>query len=292
MSICPWKLSAQIRCEKFFYMNLSLRGKYPQGFKKVYKMKIMITQNTFIIAAIFYFLSFILLTAGKENNRFVQAFFLAGLFANFLSIGARYYFSWPLLPLYSNSYFLPFFIGIVFLISGRTSGPGNQKNEIFIVYFIIALLAVAAVFFPKDYFHPFIKSNSLFSQLFFLLGIIGKAFFIIAALYSFFFLKHKSNKHFTRMRSYIIWGYAFWTLSLFSGEIWAYIGWGSPVVWDDASFTTVMALWFYYGCFLHLHLLKSWNRQRIAGFALAGFPVILFINFYTEMGRFCLPKIL
>ena len=92
--------------------------------------------------------------------------------------------------------------------------------------------------------------------------------------------------------SNIIWGYAFWTLSLFSGEIWSYLGWGTPVVWDDASFTTVMAIWFYYACFLHLHLLKSWDRKKIALFAFAGLPVIIFINFYTEMGRFCFPEIL
>jgi hypothetical protein len=156
---------------------------------------------------------------------------------------------------------------------------------------VISSLSALALFFPKDYYYPFIKSYTIFSHLFFLFGVVGKAFFIMASVYALTFLSDKENSTFDLVKSNIIRGYTFWTMSLFSGEIWSYLGWGTPVVWDDASFTTVMAIWFYYAAFLHLHLLRFFNRKRRAIFALTGLPILIFIIFYTEMGKFCFPVI-
>lgn len=153
-----------------------------------------------------------------------------------------------------------------------------------------------AVFFPNDFYLPFLKSRTIFSHLFFLSGVMAKACFIIAGIRAVDFirlhgtkrdgqtqkLKKPENrislKNRGRISRWIVWGFAFWTISMFSGEIWSYLGWGSPVVWDDAAILTAMGTWFYYACFLHLHLQNTWNYKRRAYAAVFGAVLTLIFN--------------
>jgi ABC-type transport system involved in cytochrome c biogenesis permease subunit len=86
-----------------------------------------------------------------------------------------------------------------------------------------------------------------------------------------------------------VWGFAFWTLSMFSGELWSYLGWGTPVVWDDPAITTVMATWFYYAYLLHLHLTGSWDIRSRTIYAAVGAVVVLSLNCLPEWGPFRWP---
>jgi ABC-type transport system involved in cytochrome c biogenesis permease subunit len=86
-----------------------------------------------------------------------------------------------------------------------------------------------------------------------------------------------------------VWGFAFWTLSMFTGELWSYLGWGTPVVWDDPAITTTMATWFFYICLLHLHLTGSWTARSRGVYTAAGALVVLVLNCVPELGPFRFP---
>ncbi|MBN2751219.1 MAG: cytochrome c biogenesis protein CcsA, partial [Rhodospirillaceae bacterium] len=83
--------------------------------------------------------------------------------------------------------------------------------------------------------------------------------------------------------------FAFGTLSLFSGELWSYAGWGVPVVWEDASIITAMAVWFFYIGLIHLHLTKVWTVKSRAVMAVVGACLILVLNCGPDLGPFRPP---
>lgn len=155
------------------------------------------------------------------------------------------------------------------------------------------ILGLTAALFPNDFYLPFPLSGSIFAHGFFLFGAVGKACLLVAASYAWAILRRYdsidpgSGKK--EVTPWIVAGFAFWTLSMFSGETWSYLGWGSPVVWDDPAITTTLATWFYYGAFLHLHLLKWWNQRRRLLFAAGGAGVIFIMNCWPEMGPWEAP---
>ena len=76
---------------------------------------------------------------------------------------------------------------------------------------------------------------------------------------------------------------------MFTGEMWSYLGWGTPVVWEDPAITTTMATWFFYICLLHLHLTGSWTTRSRGIYAAAGALVIFVLNCVPELGPFRWP---
>jgi hypothetical protein len=247
------------------------------------------SQYTFHLAALFYLLSWI--TSFFPHQRGCFLFLAVGLAANLCSAMARYLDSWPLLPLYQGPFFLPLCIGS---LSFKTLL--RERAACTLAVTLICFLALIAIFFPKDFYLPFIQSKTIFSHLFFLFGVMARACFFVASIQACFYLLQTHLKKegcfpdgssFTR---WIIWGFAFLTLSMFSGELWSYLGWGSPVVWEDATIVTTMATWFFYCCFLHLHLLKTWNLERRSLFAAFGALLVFILNCYPEMGKFQVPN--
>jgi ABC-type transport system involved in cytochrome c biogenesis permease subunit len=94
----------------------------------------------------------------------------------------------------------------------------------------------------------------------------------------------------SRFTNLHVWGFVLYTLSLFTAEAWSYLGWSSPVIWEEPTMTSTMATWFYYGCFLHLYLLRGWSPRRRAWFALAGLPLLFYFNYLPETGQLRLPE--
>jgi ABC-type transport system involved in cytochrome c biogenesis permease subunit len=160
----------------------------------------------------------------------------------------------------------------------------------------MVIFAVVTVLFPKDYYLPFVKSQTLWAHFFFLFGMLGKGCFLVGAAYAMAGLgrgRHRSGalshaQHRPTMH-WTVWGFVFWTLSMFTGEMWSYLGWGTPVVWEDPTITTTMATWFFYICLLHLHLTGSWTARSRGVFAAAGAGVIFVLNCIPELGPFRWP---
>ncbi|RLA88331.1 MAG: hypothetical protein DRG58_08240 [Deltaproteobacteria bacterium] len=250
-----------------------------------------VSQTTFYLAAFFYTLSWI--TALGRCPRVSLVLLAVGLGTNFWSIVCRYVSSWPLLSMFQGPFFLPFFLGVLsFKIILRT------PPESLLLISLIFILAGVAILFPKDCYLPFLQSKTVFAHLFFLSGVIARACFFIAAVQAFVYLCPDSLVKIPAVPrddlSFIRWiigGFAFLTLAMFCGEMWSYLGWGSPVLWDDAMITTTMATWFYYVGFLHLHLFKNWSLEKRSCCAAVGALLVFIFNCYPEMGKYQVPNL-
>jgi ABC-type transport system involved in cytochrome c biogenesis permease subunit len=213
-------------------------------------------------------------------------FLLAALTANAAAVVLRYQLAWPMLPMYLGPAALPLLLGMMTFIVGRVDKSDRVRRLILILTLITTL---TAILFPKDFYLPFLKSQGVSAHLFSLFGVTGRACFLVSAAWAVHHLFSGSPAADLRPMRWSVWGFAFWTLSMFSGELWSYLGWGTPVVWDDPAITTVMATWFYYACLLHLHLTGSWDIRSRTIYAAVGAVVVLSLNCLPEWGPFRWP---
>lgn len=234
------------------------------------------------IAVGFYGLSCLAVFVSPQRGWYTLVL-LPALAANATAVVFRYYMAWPMLPMYLTPAALPLLLGIMTLFAGSKDESGGFRRAIVSLVLATALMAVL---FPKDYYMPFIHSQSASAHLFFLFGLAGRACFLVSAAWAFnHLISHPVGAGHDFFR-WTVWGFAFWTLSMFSGELWSYLGWGTPVVWDDPAITTVMATWFYYVCLLHLHLTGAWSLRGRSIYAALGTVVVLGLNCMPEWGPF------
>jgi hypothetical protein len=251
-------------------------------------------QFFFKIAAGLYVLSFAVGFASARRPGMVWLFLLPALLANAAAVGLRYRMAWPMLPMYLGPVALPFFLGFLLLFHSRQQGDGVIVRQIILA--LTAIIALAAACFPKDFYLPFLKSCTLLAHLFLVFGIVGKGCFLVGTAWAMAGLNpgHRtsgteSQPALNRSLRWTVWGFSFWTLSMFAGEFWSYLGWGTPVVWEDPAITTAMATWFFYICLLHLHLTGSWTARGRGAYGAAGALVILGLNCVPELGPFRWP---
>ncbi len=208
-------------------------------------------------------------------------FVIPAILVHLYLVYLRYLLSWPLLPMYMSSLTVPLLLGIFWMLPTSDRVPERQQNTYHRLLLLFCLVwAGLSLCFPKDFYLPFIKSNTLLAHFFLLTNIIGKACLLCCAAWGMVSLTKGSQDQkricITQSFHWSVWGFVFWTISMFSGELWSYLGWGTPVVWEDAVLTTSMAAWFYYGCFLHLHLTRTWKIGHRAWFASFGLVILLF----------------
>ncbi len=252
------------------------------------------------IAVGFYTLG--LVCAFFPNRRLapILLFLIPALLLNTVAVFLRFRTAWPMLPLYAGPVALPLFTGMAALGRQASASHMAAKRGILALTVIVAL---AGVLFPKNYYIPFIQSQTTWAHLFFWFGVVGRACFLIAAAWAVAGLlaKNRESEHLRegedhrrtpsssivhRSTNWVIWGFAFWTLSMFTGELWSYMGWGTPVVWEEPAITTTMATWFFYICLLHLHLTGSWSARARVKFTAAGALVVLGLTCIPELGPF------
>lgn len=249
-------------------------------------------QWSFTGAVICYTAAFVL--SWSPFQRAACAIFLGGILANGVSVVFRYSSAWPMMPLFQAPAFLPLTIGVLCLHPMLRRKPGNALR-----LSPILLLAFLALFFPKDYYLPFIHSATPFAHLYLLFGVLGKACLFRASTEAVQLLW----LHFRpaaiapedpggagSVVHWSAWGFGLSSLSVFSGEIWSYLGWGSPIVWDDPTVMSTMSVWCLYACFLHLHLSRSWDLPKRLTVAVAGAVVLFVFTAAAEMGVFQWPN--
>ncbi len=243
------------------------------------------------------------LSAGRTISlRYISiAVFGLGTLANVLICFSRYYHSWPLMPMYQTPVFVTAFIGLLVL--------GKIRKDTFrvrLLMFTVVVISLAVTLFPKDFYLPFLKSRTVFSHIFMLSGALGQAFFMAGGVEAACFIHNSGRVPFLNTKamseisrrtkvpswdpSCIVWGFIFWTISMFSGEMWSYLGWGNPVVWDDATIVMSMATWFYYVALLHLYLLKPCDARKRAYAAVVGSLLVFVFNVLPNLGSFKIPN--
>jgi hypothetical protein len=258
-------------------------------------------QLFFKIATCFYGLS-LGIAFLPDRRRSVICFFLCpALIANAAAVLLRYQQAWPMLPMYLGPVALPLCLGVFIFLIRQRDREGTLTGRIILTQILV--ISLAALLFPKDYYLPFVKSQTIWAHLFFLFGVAGKGCFLVSAAWAMASLSGKKQltsptpntehrlpvTHHQRTLRWTVWGFAFWTLSMFTGEMWSYMGWGTPVVWEDSAITTTMATWFFYICLLHLHLTGTWTIRSRGVYAAAGALVIFVLNCMPELGPFRWP---
>nr|WP_321467456.1 cytochrome c biogenesis protein CcsA [uncultured Desulfobulbus sp.] len=218
---------------------------------------------------------------------------LPALVCNLISIVLRYYRAWPMLPMHLGAIALPFCLGLLLFFWG--SGVDSTRHRLQRIGLVLALsLVVAAILFPKDFYLPFLKSRTLFSHAFLWFSLFAKASCLLSgawALCAWPFPPASSQdlRPTAILQQAMGWaalGFGLWSLSMFCGELWCYLGWGSPVVWEDPALTLTMAGWFFYACVLHLHLSKAWNQKVRAAFIGIGGIAVLVLTCLPDFGPF------
>lgn len=254
----------------------------------------MNAQILFKLATCLYAISLLTVLPRYGRDFLVWFFLCPALFANAAVVVFRYHQAWPMVPMYLGAVALPLCLGCLFtLIRPKDKESATARRIILVQTLVIAL---AAFLFPKDYYLPFVKSQTLWAHLFFLFGVAGKACFLVSAAWAMAGLRANNQKTITtpntalrRTMQWTVWGFAIWTLAMFTGEMWSYLGWGTPVVWEDPAITTTMATWFFYICLLHLHLTGTWSVRGRERYAAAGAGVIFVLNCIPELGPFRWP---
>ncbi len=258
----------------------------------------MTAHTFFTLATGFYFLSLAAAFLPKGTRSAMWGFLAAALFANATAAAMRYWTAWPMLPMYLGPQALPLCLAMLLVLNRRNARELWLRR---LIPGFALLLCILALLFPKDFYLPFLKSNAAFAHAFFVFGMIGKGCFLVSAAWALTALFASAGAENTgnartgevsAQRPWLrwaVWGFAFWTLSMFAGELWTYFGWGTPVVWDDPAITTTMATWFFYICLLHLHLTGSWSARGRTAFAAGGAVVVLALNFIPELGPFRWP---
>ena len=259
-------------------------------------MAMISTHSVLQIAAGFYGLAFLGSLLAARHHHVIPVFLFPAILANCLVVFLRYHQAWPMLPMHLSPVALPLCLALFYPLATR----GNNDltlHQIGVRRYLLGLnvlLVLLALFFPKDFYLPFLKSKSLFAHAFLLFGILGKGCFTVCTIWAAVALRQNRRSEDHRERTAVMhhsllfatWGFALWTLSMFSGEIWCYIGWGTPVVWEDAAITTTMATWFFYACYLHLHFTRSWSQTSRAALAACGGFAVLTLTCLPDFGPF------
>jgi hypothetical protein len=243
-------------------------------------------QLIFKIAAAFYGLSLLSAFLFGRRREMVWLFLFPAMLANALTVVLRYRLAWPMLPMHLGPVALPFVLGFLMVFNRQENDDGVMVRRTLLALTVV--IALSAVCFPKDFYLPFLKSQTALAHLFFWLGVAGKGCFLFAAAWALAGLRRPLYPFLLSLR-WTVWGFALWTFSMFSGELWSYLGWGTPVVWDDPAITTTMATWFFYVCLLHLHLTGTWTARGRGAYAAAGALVILGLNGIPDLGPFRWP---
>ncbi|MGD8561523.1 MAG: hypothetical protein PVG03_03270 [Desulfarculaceae bacterium] len=247
--------------------------------------------NFFYLAAVLYLLGTVTLVWPRKKLFYIVIG--SGFLANLISLGVRLYYSWPMQAPFQEPFWLP--AGLAAFALGFTMAGRERLGRWLIP--LAAGLAIYTALFPKDFYLPFPRSHTLCSHLFLFLSAAGRACLWAGGVEALLYLLGRGDAQGrpgkrTIFGELIIWGFVVFTLSLFTAETWSYLGWAAPVVWEEYTVTSTMGTWFYYGCFLHLYLLRQWPLRRRAWFALAGPVLMFYFNYLPETGELKLPVFL
>lgn len=73
----------------------------------------------------------------------------------------------------------------------------------------------------------------------------------------------------------VLFGFFFFSVSMFSGAVWAYLAWGNYWMWEPKIIWSFI-VWFYYAGAMHAYYIKDWRGKALAVATIAGFFVVAF----------------
>jgi hypothetical protein len=208
-----------------------------------------------------------------------------------LAFVLRYAAAWPMMPMHLGLVGMAATLGLLACVGRLRAGETPQvRLEQGLTLATLILLLLAALLFPKDFYLPFVRSATPWAHLFLLFAILGKSLLLMAAVRALTLLLGKqarlTGQQLGSAMTVSLWGFALLTVSMFCGETWSYLGWGSPVVWQDPAIAAGMVLWFYWVCLLHLHHTRGWRPRHRAVFMVVGGVLVLGFGCHPDLGPF------
>ena len=73
----------------------------------------------------------------------------------------------------------------------------------------------------------------------------------------------------------ILWGFCFFSASMFAGAVWAYLAWGTYWLWEPKVIWSFI-VWFFYAGAMHAWYVREWRGTGLAVATVLGFIVVLF----------------
>jgi cytochrome c-type biogenesis protein CcsB len=73
----------------------------------------------------------------------------------------------------------------------------------------------------------------------------------------------------------ILWGFLFFSASMFSGAVWGYLAWGLYWLWEPKVIWSFI-VWFFYAGAMHAYYVKEWRGRGLSVATVLGFFVVLF----------------
>jgi ABC-type transport system involved in cytochrome c biogenesis permease subunit len=104
---------------------------------------------------------------------------------------------------------------------------------------------------------------------------LSYALFGIAAVLGYLYISKKDKSIEVLQYKAVLMGYSLFTLSMFTGGIWAYLAWGTYWLWTPKELWTSI-LWLFYTLYLHAQYRNWWAGRPLAFLGMAGFAVVMF----------------
>ncbi|MDR3204859.1 MAG: cytochrome c biogenesis protein [Deltaproteobacteria bacterium] len=232
------------------------------------------------------FLSF-LFSLFKKTGALSKLFLALYLPLSFGYVIVRYHRAVPMTPTFFGTLLSLPFLGLLGALALRKKKDGTNLALHRALVGFIFLLGLSQIFFPKDFYLPFLKTANFFSHCHLILAALGKAYFFLSGLWALDYLlkfdggEERSPSGFLKFQ---VLGFCCWTLSIFSGEVWTYLGWGLPVVWEDPAVVTFLATWFFYLGAMHLRFWKGATHQLAAKASALGLIWLIAVNSIADFG--------
>lgn len=80
----------------------------------------------------------------------------------------------------------------------------------------------------------------------------------------------------------ILWGFFFFSASMFAGAVWAYLAWGAYWLWEPKVIWSFI-VWFYFAGAMHAWYVREWRGTGLSVATVIGFFVVLFTYLGVSM---------
>ncbi len=222
-----------------------------------------------LIPASFYIMG---LMEGKKGNFFfilAVLMHLAGIGIRWVEIG-----SIPLSEKRDNISFMAFSTAIIYLYFYRTRAV--KEMAVAAMPLISLILLAATLYEPVNTISPFLKSPWFYIHIFFYF--ISYAFFGISLCAGIDCLQGKGLEQEIYQYKTAAYGWAMLSIALVSGSIWFFLAYGTYWLWTSKELWSAL-VWFYYGLYLHVRLIRGLKGRPAIVLGCAGFGLALFAYF-------------